>query len=433
MSENEEHNFLTPREFKEAGGELGEAKGVLKGVTVESVEALDAEEAKQLDDGDGSNVLRFVVSTQSVDRDNDTIDPNGWEVSNYMKNPVVLWAHDYRSPPIGRSLQLFFDGGKMTSDAKFMPQEMSPFSDMVYRMYLGKFLNAVSAGFKPIEFKFSERDMGMDFLKQELLEYSAVPVPSNPEALVEARSKGIDTGPLREWAEKVLDGEAGYKSIIVPKDMVEEAYKHADSKGSVSFLVTQNKETEDLDVSLVDVEEGEEGKADGAGEGGADAEAKAAEWIGEKFPHHDGEAVDWDNLSRSMAVLLGAKGGIDLTTEQAKEVFDHLAEHYKGFEVKPPEFRFVNLEVLKDLDDLFYFDYYSGQLKYTEGAIAKFGPEGAEQAGTESKGDGPTNQHDAGEAECKDFSIDDLTKEDWTEIIESTIKRQINQVTGKLD
>ena len=46
---------------------------------------------------------------------------------------------------------------------------------------------------------------GYKFLKQELLEFSAVPVPANAEALIQARSKGIDTLPFKAWAEEILD------------------------------------------------------------------------------------------------------------------------------------------------------------------------------------------------------------------------------------
>jgi hypothetical protein len=38
-------------------------------------------------------------------------------------------------------------------------------------------------------------------LEQELLEFSAVPVPANGEALIEGRSAGIDIAPLLDWSE----------------------------------------------------------------------------------------------------------------------------------------------------------------------------------------------------------------------------------------
>jgi hypothetical protein len=74
----------------------------------------------------------------------------------------------------------------------------------------GGFLSAVSVGFAPVKYAFSDepgRSFGIDFLQQELLEFSVCPVPANPEALIEARSAGIDIAPIREWAVKLLAGE----------------------------------------------------------------------------------------------------------------------------------------------------------------------------------------------------------------------------------
>ena len=52
----------------------------------------------------------------------------------------------------------------------------------------------------------------MDFEKQELLEFSIVPVPANADCLVEARAAGIDVEPLREWAAKTLERLGGAPS-----------------------------------------------------------------------------------------------------------------------------------------------------------------------------------------------------------------------------
>ena len=49
------------------------------------------------------------------------------------------------------------------------------------------FLKATSVGFAPIKFKFTsnpDRQFGIDFIEQELLEFSIVPVPANPDAVI---------------------------------------------------------------------------------------------------------------------------------------------------------------------------------------------------------------------------------------------------------
>jgi len=51
-------------------------------------------------------------------------------------------------------------------------------------------------------------------------------VPANPEALIQARSAGIDVAPLRLWAEEVLDEFHGESMICVPKGSLEQMVKN---------------------------------------------------------------------------------------------------------------------------------------------------------------------------------------------------------------
>ena len=135
--------------------------------------------------------LQFTISTDSVDRMGDTIDAKGWELDAYRKNPVVLWAHDNQSLPVGKATKIWIEDGKLKAIAEFTPEGMAKFNDTIFDMLKGGFLNAVSVGFLPKEYKFTEdanRRFGIDFLKQELLEFSVVSVPANSEALVEGRA-----------------------------------------------------------------------------------------------------------------------------------------------------------------------------------------------------------------------------------------------------
>jgi len=190
---------------------------------------------------DGEGEILFTISTPNIDRDGDTISVKGWDLKAYKKNPVVLWAHNYDMPPVGRALKTFKEGDVLKSHALFTPEEISPFGYMIYQMIKNKFLNTTSVGFKPTDFEFvTEEDKsgniirrGIDFKKQELLEYSVVPVPANAEALVEARSVGINTVPLKAWAESVLDDwdyQSDKTGLLVPKDKIEEIRKFADPK-----------------------------------------------------------------------------------------------------------------------------------------------------------------------------------------------------------
>lgn len=130
--------------------------------------------------GAGDRVRRFVISTASVDRDNDTIAVAGWKLDSYKRNPVVLWAHDYSQLPIGKATGVGIENGKLVATAEFADHD---FADTVLRLIDGGFLNATSVGFRPIKSALNRERGGQDFIEQELLEFSIVPVPANSEAL----------------------------------------------------------------------------------------------------------------------------------------------------------------------------------------------------------------------------------------------------------
>ena len=62
-------------------------------------------------------------------------------------------------------------------------------------MVKGGWLKTVSVGFQPVEWvaaKDKSRPGGVDFKKQTLLEISIVPLPANPNALIQAKAAGVD-------------------------------------------------------------------------------------------------------------------------------------------------------------------------------------------------------------------------------------------------
>lgn len=201
---------------------------------------------------DAGRKIRFVFSDASVDRAGDSISADGWQTDDFMKNPVALWAHDSYEPPIGRASNVGPESGKLMGDIEFMAPEMSAFADTIYRMVLGKYINAVSVGFIPLEYSFVEdkdRPWGIDFKRQELLEISVCPVPCNPNALAEARSKGINTTPLRAWAEKLLDG-GPMGRILVPRKLLEETFRAAKTPSAVRMkYLAPKKDASDEDSS----------------------------------------------------------------------------------------------------------------------------------------------------------------------------------------
>jgi HK97 family phage prohead protease len=171
--------------------------------------------------GEGdSRSLTFTISTDSVDRMGDTISVAGWKLDAYRKNPVVLWGHDSADFPVAKSTKLWIEGSKLKAETEFVPAD-NPATGLhaegILQLYKGGFLSATSVGFSPLKYAFTDdptRRFGIDFLEQELLEFSCVTVPANAEALIEGRAAGIDVTPMLDWCEEQMK-RAGDNSRII--------------------------------------------------------------------------------------------------------------------------------------------------------------------------------------------------------------------------
>ena len=145
--------------------------------------------------GTGQGPVTFVLSTDDVDRHGDVVSADGWRLEAYLRNPVLLWAHDYRHPAIGRAVSVWTEPHRLLAKMEFAP---TAFAQEVASLYACGFQWGVSVGFRPIRWE-ERRDsrtgayLGLHYLEQELLEVSAVPVPANRQAL--RRQAEMDAGP----------------------------------------------------------------------------------------------------------------------------------------------------------------------------------------------------------------------------------------------
>lgn len=146
-------------------------------------------EIKAAEDG------RMIASTPDVDRDKDRVIATGAHLDNFLKNPVLMYGHNYRDPwaLIGKAADLQVDAGGIN----FQPELREPANDsdpmtVIRALWDQKLLRAASIGFNPT--KWMENEVGgRDFVEWELLEISIVPIPANQNALRLA-AKAIDGG-----------------------------------------------------------------------------------------------------------------------------------------------------------------------------------------------------------------------------------------------
>ena len=182
----------------------------------------------EVTESEEERVLNFKISTETPDSYDDVIKADGWDLERFKKNPVVLWAHDHRQPPVGQALSVEVKDGDLVASAKFADAETYAFADTVFRLLQEKFLRATSVGFFPKEWTYDEERHGYNFIEQELFEFSVVPVPANPDALALALKSGeIDLEPIKTWAEKTLDMWTPDDSVAlwIPKAQVEELHR----------------------------------------------------------------------------------------------------------------------------------------------------------------------------------------------------------------
>ncbi len=128
---------------------------------------------------------RLIVNTGALDRDKDRVFPNGGKLENFLKNPMLLWGHNYREPwaVIGKATDITHNIDRI----EITPQLREPANDsdpqvIIRSLWESGLVRAASIGFMPL--KYEENDQGgYDFTEWELLEVSLVPVPANQEAL----------------------------------------------------------------------------------------------------------------------------------------------------------------------------------------------------------------------------------------------------------
>jgi len=150
------------------------------------------------------------ITTKARDRDNELVVPKGIELGDYRKHPVVLYCHNYRPDdvPPGRNMWIKLDDKGLVAKTEYFVGDESSIGHKIYNYRKAGFPMAKSIGFIPIEqveeadFKnldlkaldLNEKDLeGVKrvYPRSLLLEYSDVPVPSNPDALQLAVSKGL--------------------------------------------------------------------------------------------------------------------------------------------------------------------------------------------------------------------------------------------------
>ena len=142
------------------------------------------------------NLYRVTIAANEEVRQPPELDFDGLSTENYAKNPVVMWAHDVtgRSPsgelPIGRTAKLAkASNGRIIAEFEFLSED--PFATRVKNAWDRGFLKAASIRWLPVEGSPAQGGQWRN-TRSELLEWSIVAVPADPDALREAHRRMME-------------------------------------------------------------------------------------------------------------------------------------------------------------------------------------------------------------------------------------------------
>ena len=145
----------------------------------------------------GANRRSVTIAANNRARATPELELSGLRFDNYRRNPVVMWAHDAvgRSPsgglPIGRTLSINRapDGG-IVAEFEFLDDD--PFAQRIRNAWDKGFLQAASISWLPLESRPAANG-GLRDIRSELLEWSIVSVPADPDALRESHRRMLNS------------------------------------------------------------------------------------------------------------------------------------------------------------------------------------------------------------------------------------------------
>jgi len=149
----------------------------------------------------GERTFVGYASTRTVDRDGEVVLPQGMDLSQFRKAPVLLWGHKWSEPPVGRDTHVENDGFGLKTRSELADTALA--LDL-WKLVKAKMLKTSSIGYVPLAYVTPQSKGWGDMMdtmrgwpewdrksepqavvtKALMLEHSLVSVPANIDALV---------------------------------------------------------------------------------------------------------------------------------------------------------------------------------------------------------------------------------------------------------
>lgn len=152
-------------------------EAVLRALTPQQIENREAE---------------FVISTEAVDTYGTVFKSSGWDLERYAKNPIVAYGHrtwDAEPDNIIGTSEVRIEDNMLIGKVRFEDAETNPKAEKIWKKVQAGTLRMASVGANVMEWRWGDETLGEDkntiyFIRTELLEWSIVPIGSNPDAHV---------------------------------------------------------------------------------------------------------------------------------------------------------------------------------------------------------------------------------------------------------
>lgn len=161
-------------------------------------------EVKSIDEE--QRVIKGIASTPSVDRDGDTVVPEG---ASFKLPFPLLHQHDHERP-IGHVKSASVDSDGIAIEAEIPKDSGLDYVETAWKQIKSGLLRGLSIGFRPT--KTAPTSAGRKFLAYEIFELSAVSIPANAEASILSVKK-YDSEPL-DSEEQLFDIESKKSDVM---------------------------------------------------------------------------------------------------------------------------------------------------------------------------------------------------------------------------
>ena len=290
---------------------------------------------------DGSVMIRGMASTTDFDRAGDSISAEAWTkggLSNFEKNPIILFNHDY-DKPIGRATGLKAGPNGLELEAKISKAAPASVCQLVKDGVLGAF----SVGFRVKDADYIQETDGLKIKDAELFEVSVVSVPCNQSATF-SLAKSFDSEEEYNEFKKTFTKRVDLAGQSLAKDEV-------NTSGIASDTPVSAEQSADLEIKMdnqnIDLEAFAKKVADDTAMKIAlkQAEQKAAEEAQAKAAQEAEEAKALEAENIKSVVNSGVESGVEKLmsdveaklTEKDAKIDEVIAKFSKDLEEKQAE------------------------------------------------------------------------------------------------